>query len=117
VVRPVVRGGPPGQARARAQAELGSAEWTDPCPGEAELRRWMQQDVVVVARAERKTVAEAGERYVQHLAKVESAIATARLSSTTGEPVRRTSSPYRAATCGQSISSSVCREAIAACGT
>jgi integrase len=30
----------------------------------------MQQDVIVVARAERKTVAEAGERYIQHLARV-----------------------------------------------
>ena len=37
---------------------------------EAELRRRMQEGAVVIGRAERKTVAEAGERYVEHLATV-----------------------------------------------
>jgi hypothetical protein len=37
---------------------------------EAELRRRMQEGAVVIGRAERKTIAEAGERYVQHLATV-----------------------------------------------
>ena len=40
-----------------------------------------------------------------------------RLSSTTEEPVRRASSPYRAAICGQSCGSSTCRAASAACST
>ena len=46
-----------------------------------------------------------------------SATATARLSSTTGEPVRRASSPYRAAIRGQSGGSSTCSAASAACST
>jgi hypothetical protein len=37
---------------------------------EAELRRRMQEETVVIGRAERKTIAEAGERYVEHLATV-----------------------------------------------
>lgn len=37
---------------------------------EAELRRRMQEQFVPIGRAERKTIAEAGERYVEHLATV-----------------------------------------------
>jgi integrase len=37
---------------------------------EAELRRRMGETTVVIGRAERKTVAEAGERYLEHLATV-----------------------------------------------
>jgi integrase len=37
---------------------------------EAELRRRMGEKTVVIGRAERKTVAEAGERYLEHLATV-----------------------------------------------
>jgi integrase len=48
----------------------GSRDGLTRAQAEAELRRRMQQDVIVVARAERKTVAEAGERYIQHLARV-----------------------------------------------
>ena len=40
-----------------------------------------------------------------------------RSARTTGEPVTRASSPYRAASCGQSGGSSTCRTAIAACST
>jgi hypothetical protein len=48
----------------------GSRDGLTRAQAEAELRRRMQEDVVVVARAERKTLAEAGERYVKHLAQV-----------------------------------------------
>jgi integrase len=37
---------------------------------EAELRRRMQEGAVIIGRAERKTIAEAGERYLQHLTTV-----------------------------------------------
>jgi hypothetical protein len=36
----------------------------------AELRRRMHEGAVVLGRAERKTVGEAGERYIEHLARV-----------------------------------------------
>jgi hypothetical protein len=45
------------------------------------------------------------------------ATAIARLSSTTGEWVRRLSSAWSSSTWGQSIGSSACSEAIAACPT
>jgi integrase len=48
----------------------GSRDGLTRTQAEAELRRRMQGETVVVGRAERKTVAEAGERYVEHLATV-----------------------------------------------
>ena len=48
----------------------GSRDGLTRAQAEAELRRHMQEQSVVVGRAERKTVAEAGERYIEHLARV-----------------------------------------------
>jgi integrase len=48
----------------------GSRDGLTRAQAEAELRRRMQEHSVVVGRAERKTVAEAGERYVEHVARV-----------------------------------------------
>jgi integrase len=48
----------------------GSREGLTRAQAEAELRRRMQQNIVVVGRAERKTVAEAGQRYLEHLERI-----------------------------------------------
>jgi hypothetical protein len=48
----------------------GSRDGLTRTQAEAELRRRMQAGAVVIGKAERKTVVEAGERYVEHLATV-----------------------------------------------
>ncbi len=48
----------------------GSRDGLTRTQAEAELRRRMQERAVVIGKAERKTVAQAGERYVEHLATV-----------------------------------------------
>jgi integrase len=48
----------------------GSRDGLTRTQAEAELRRRMQEGVVVIGRVERKTIAEAGERYLQHLTTV-----------------------------------------------
>ena len=48
----------------------GSRDGLTRTQAEAELRRRMQEGAVVIGRAERRTVGEAGERYLEHLARV-----------------------------------------------
>jgi integrase len=70
VVRLVTSGQPPVKRALGPKRSPASRDGLTRTQAEAELRRRMQEGAVVIGRAERKTIAEAGERYLENLTTV-----------------------------------------------